>query len=85
MIRILEIVVLFSLCLTLIKLILSKSKWEKLLSYSSFSSKSVLLMLIFSFNSHQLFLLDVIIIFLVLNIWGILIVSTFLQRGGSKR
>jgi len=69
----------------LIKLITTKSKWEKLLSYSSFSSKAVILMLVFSLLSDQSFLLDVIIIFLILNIWGVLIVSSYLERGGNKR
>ncbi|MGY4687292.1 monovalent cation/H+ antiporter complex subunit F [Petrotoga mexicana] len=69
----------------LIKLILTKSKWEKVLSYSSFSSKAVILMLVFSLASDQSFLLDVIIIFLILNIWGVLIVSAYLERGGNKR
>ncbi|WP_146255775.1 monovalent cation/H+ antiporter complex subunit F [Petrotoga olearia] len=71
--------------MVLIKLILTKSKWEKLLSYSSFSSKAVILMLVFSLLSDQSFLLDVIIIFLILNIWGVLIVSSYLERGGNKR
>ncbi|WP_103876839.1 MULTISPECIES: monovalent cation/H+ antiporter complex subunit F [Petrotoga] len=69
----------------LIKLITTKSTWEKLLSYSSFSSKAVILMLVFSLLSDQSFLLDVIIIFLILNIWGVLIVSSYLERGGNKR
>ncbi|WP_369333229.1 monovalent cation/H+ antiporter complex subunit F [Petrotoga halophila] len=69
----------------LIRLILTKSKWEKVLSYSSFSSKAVILMLVFSLVSDQSFLLDVIIIFLILNIWGVLIVSAYLERGGNKR
>ncbi|HBT51523.1 MAG TPA: hypothetical protein DEA49_05360 [Petrotoga sp.] len=85
LIHILEIFILISLFMVLIKLILTKSKWEKLLSYSSFSSKAVILMLVFSLLSDQSFLLDVIIIFLILNIWGVLIVSSYLERGGNKR
>ncbi|WP_425440353.1 monovalent cation/H+ antiporter complex subunit F [Petrotoga miotherma] len=69
----------------LIRLILTKSKWEKVLSYSSFSSKAVILMLVFSLVSDQSFLLDVIIIFLILNIWGVLIISAYMERGGNKR
>ncbi|PNR87453.1 hypothetical protein X925_09180 [Petrotoga sp. 9T1HF07.CasAA.8.2] len=42
-------------------------------------------MLVFSLISDQLFLLDVIIIFLILNIWGVLIASAYLERGGNKR
>ncbi|POZ93042.1 hypothetical protein AA81_03925 [Petrotoga halophila DSM 16923] len=85
MIHILEIFILLSLFMILIRLILTKSKWEKVLSYSSFSSKAVILMLVFSLVSDQSFLLDVIIIFLILNIWGVLIVSAYLERGGNKR
>ncbi|PNS01133.1 hypothetical protein X928_03510 [Petrotoga miotherma DSM 10691] len=83
--HILEIFILLSLFMILIRLILTKSKWEKVLSYSSFSSKAVILMLVFSLVSDQSFLLDVIIIFLILNIWGVLIISAYMERGGNKR
>ncbi|PNR92542.1 monovalent cation/H+ antiporter complex subunit F [Petrotoga sp. 9PWA.NaAc.5.4] len=83
MTNILEIFLLVSMLITLIKFMFTASKWEKVLAYSSFSSKAVLLMLVFAFISDQLFLLDVIIIFLILNVWGIVIISIFLERKGD--
>ncbi|MDN5343179.1 MAG: multicomponent Na+:H+ antiporter subunit [Oceanotoga sp.] len=74
-----------SLIITVYKLINGPTQWDRLLAYSSFSSKVILIMLIYIFESKQFFLLDMIIVFLLLNIFGILITTRFLQKGGKKK
>ncbi|MDO7977739.1 monovalent cation/H+ antiporter complex subunit F [Oceanotoga sp. DSM 15011] len=83
--NIIQIFLMLSLIITVYKLINGPTQWDRLLAYSSFSSKVILIMLIYIFESKQFFLLDMIIVFLLLNIFGILITTRFLQKGGKKK
>ena len=81
----LEVLLIIPITLTMIKLIVGPTSWDRLLAYASFSTKIIILMIFYTFISEQLILLDMIIVVLILNIWGILITTRFLKKGGFKR
>ncbi|TGG87637.1 hypothetical protein E4650_07805 [Geotoga petraea] len=76
-----QILIIIPFFLTLIKLFMGPNQWERLLAYTSFSSKITVIMLLYIFYTDQFFLLDMIIIFSLLNVWGVLIATKFLEKG----
>jgi multicomponent Na+:H+ antiporter subunit F len=73
------------MALTLIKLIKGPTQWDRLVAFNSFSSKALLIMILYTFWSNQFYLLDMIIILIILNLWGVLIAVRFLSKGGKKK
>jgi len=80
-----QILIIIPFALTLIKLFIGPNQWERLLAYTSFSSKITVIMLLYIFHTEQFFLMDMIIIFALLNVWGVLIATKFLEKGKIKK
>jgi len=80
-----QILIIIPFILTLIKLFIGPNQWERLLAYTSFSSKITVIMLLYIYYTQQFFLIDMIIIFALLNVWGVLIATKFLEKGKLKK
>ncbi|AEX84632.1 hypothetical protein XO10_01195 [Marinitoga sp. 1135] len=81
---ILDILILISLILMIIKLILGPTAWDRVLAFASMSSKISILSIVYAINKQFYVMIDIIIIFLVLNLWGVVIISRFLERSGKN-
>ncbi|OQY10287.1 MAG: hypothetical protein B6I29_01770 [Marinitoga sp. 4572_148] len=77
---ILNSLLIFSLFLMIIKLIIGPTAWDRVLASASISSKISIIALIYAISKKFFIMIDIIIIFLVLNLWGIVIISRFLER-----
>ncbi|NUU98831.1 hypothetical protein XO12_01470 [Marinitoga sp. 1154] len=77
---ILDLLVIVSLVLMIVKLILGPTAWDRVLAFASMSSKISIISLIYAINKGFFVMIDIIIIFLVLNLWGVVIISRFLER-----
>ncbi|WP_129409464.1 pH regulation protein F [Marinitoga lauensis] len=66
---ILDILILLSLFLMVIKLILGPTAWDRVLAFASMSSKISIISLIYAITKGFFVMIDIIIIFLVLNLW----------------
>lgn len=82
---IIQIMILISLTLTIIRLIKGPTQWDRLMAFNSFSAKAILIMLLYTFWTNQYYLMDMIIILILLNLWGILIATRFMAKGGKKQ
>ncbi|SHE33079.1 multicomponent Na+:H+ antiporter subunit F [Marinitoga hydrogenitolerans DSM 16785] len=65
----------------IVKLILGPTAWDRVLAFSSMSSKISIISLVYAIINNFIVMIDIIIIFLVLNLWGVVIISRFLERG----
>ncbi|WP_459994816.1 monovalent cation/H+ antiporter complex subunit F [Marinitoga arctica] len=65
----------------IVKLIIGPTAWDRVLAFSSMSSKISIISLVYAVINNFIVMIDIIIIFLVLNLWGVVIISRFLERG----
>lgn len=69
--------------LTLIKLFLSKSIWNKILLYNLFSTKFILILLCFAVMEEASYLIDISLIYSLLGFTGIIFITRFIRKRGD--
>jgi multicomponent Na+:H+ antiporter subunit F len=67
----------------IIKIMIGPTPWDRVLAFASMSTKLAIISLVYAIVNKFYIMIDIIIIFLVLNLWGIVIISRFLERGNK--
>jgi multicomponent Na+:H+ antiporter subunit F len=76
------IIILLSI-FSLKQILTGKSIWDRLLGLNLFSSKIILLILMYSLISGYTFLIDIAIVYSLLGFLGTVFIARFIQRKGS--
>lgn len=69
-----------SLLVTLCVFLITKDRWQRLMSFASFSNKVAVLLLLFAYIRKDANLFDVFFSYSLLNASGIIFLSYFLSR-----
>lgn len=76
---------LFAILITIIRLILSSTIWDRLLSLNLISAKTILLLAVYGVYKNQTLLLDISISYGIIGFLTITLLSRFILRGGRQK
>lgn len=66
-----------------LRIVLGPTIWDRLLGLNIFSSKVVMLIVLFALISRKSYLLDVAIVYVLLGFIGIIFIANFIQKRGK--
>ncbi|MCG8501783.1 MAG: monovalent cation/H+ antiporter complex subunit F [Firmicutes bacterium] len=67
---------------SLVRVILGPTIWDRLLGLNLFSSKIIMLIVLFALMMNESYLLDIAIVYVLLGFIGVLFIARFIQRKG---
>lgn len=77
-------ILLFILSLfSLLRVLIGKNIWDKILSFNLFSSKFILIILLYSLVSDLSYLMDLAMVYTLLGFVSVVFITRFIQRKGS--
>jgi len=78
-------VLVIAMILAFIKLVISKTVWDRILMLNVLSSKVILFIVSLSFYLNQTFLLDIAISYGIIGFLTITLLSKFIMTGGKEK
>ena len=78
-------VLVIAMILAFIKLVISKTVWDRILMLNVLSSKVILFIVSLSFYLNQQFLLDIAISYGIIGFLTITLLSKFIMTGGKEK
>ena len=78
-------VLVIAMALTLLKLVLSKTVWDRILMLNILSAKVILFVATLSFYLEQSFLLDIAISYGIIGFLTMTLLSKFIMVGGKEK
>ncbi len=78
-------VLVIAMILAFIKLVISKTVWDRILMLNVLSSKVILFIVSLSFHLNQPFLLDIAISYGIIGFLTITLLSKFIMTGGKEK
>ncbi|WP_425446613.1 monovalent cation/H+ antiporter complex subunit F [Dethiothermospora halolimnae] len=70
---------------TMIRMIIGPTIWDRLLALNLISAKTILLLTVYGVYKNNIFLLDVAISYGIIGFIGITLLSRFIKRGGRLK
>lgn len=70
-------------CVTGMRIIIGPTIWDRLLGLNLFSSKIIVLIVLFALMVRQSYLLDIAIVYVLLGFISIILIARFIQRKGK--
>jgi len=68
---------------SLIRVLIGKNIWDKILSFNLFSSKFILIILLYSLVNDLSYLMDLAMVYTLLGFVSVVFITRFIQRKGS--
>jgi multicomponent Na+:H+ antiporter subunit F len=78
-------ILVFAMALTFLKLVLSKTVWDRILMLNILSAKVILFVATLSFYLEQPFLLDIAISYGIIGFLTMTLLSKFIMAGGKEK
>ncbi len=69
--------------LSLLRVLIGKNIWDKILGFNLFSSNFILIILIFAATSELNYLIDIAMVYALLGFVSIVFITRFIQRKGA--
>ena len=79
------ILLIIAMFVTIIRMIIGPTVWDRLLALNLISAKTILLLAIYGVYRNNTFLLDISISYGIIGFIGIMLLSLFIQRGGRLK
>ncbi len=79
------ILLIIAMFVTIIRMIIGPTVWDRLLALNLISAKTILLLAIYGVYRNNILLLDISISYGIIGFIGIMLLSMFIQRGGRLK